>query len=263
MLASDDERRRTHPPDDPETGGDSPGQRRFPGAERPVEQHQVTGAQALRERAAERLGVRLGRQFRGSRGLISHGAGPDPAPVASSRPAWTVWRARPAGQARRRSISGCSSCTRCPAPPTITSSDFGSAAAIASECSTGVIRSRSPHAISVGTLASVRQAVVLVVHLQRVQELHQRRDRRAVHHLLGERHHARADLLVAVGRRPQHRGDHRLAPLRGCGAPSWARTGRRTGPPPAQGSAGSRPAATVQLLRPPTRSAPRRRCGCG
>ena len=51
-------------------------------------------------------------------------------------------------------VSGCSSWTRCPAPPTITSSDFGSAAAISSECSTGVSRSWSPHAISVGTLAS-------------------------------------------------------------------------------------------------------------
>ena len=61
MLASDDERRRTHPPDDPETSGDPPGQRGFPGAERPVEHYQVTGVQALGELAAESLGVCLGR----------------------------------------------------------------------------------------------------------------------------------------------------------------------------------------------------------
>ena len=60
------------------------------------------------------------------------------------------------------------------------------------------------------------QARVLVVHLQRVQEFHQGRDRRAVHHLLGERHHARADLLVAVGRRPQDRADHRLGRAAGA-----------------------------------------------
>src|SRR3977135_1934264 len=42
------------------------------------------------------------------------------------------------------------------------------------------------------------QPVGLVVDLERVQELHQRGDRRVVHHLLGERHNAWADLLVAI-----------------------------------------------------------------
>ncbi len=56
----------------------------------------------------------------------------------------------------------------------------------------------------------------LVVHFERVQELYQRRNRRVVHHLLGERHDARAGLLVTERRRPQDRGDHRLGGATGA-----------------------------------------------
>ena len=125
-------------------------------------------------------------------------------------------------------ISGCSSCTRCPAPSTITSSDFGSAG----RHRLGVLDRGDQIAAAAGDqrrhLRQRRQRRVLVVHLQRVQEPHQRGDRGAVHHLLGERHHARADLLVAVGRGPQDRGDHRLGRAAGRGARSSARSGRRT-----------------------------------
>ena len=162
--------------------------------------------------------------------MVSSAVGSSAVPRADGQP-WRRTRSRSrrvsatsldgvARSTRRTSASsmasGCSSCTRCPAPPTITSSDFGSAAAIALR----VLHRGEQVAVAAGDqrghLRQRRQPRGLVVHLERVQELHQRGDRRVVHHLLGERHDARADLLVAVGRRPQDRGDHRLGGAAGA-----------------------------------------------
>ena len=58
----DDEGRRTDPPGDTESGGDAARQGRLAGAERAVQDHQVTGAQAGCQSASERFGIGRGRQ---------------------------------------------------------------------------------------------------------------------------------------------------------------------------------------------------------
>ncbi len=112
-------------------------------------------------------------------------------------------RTRPSSMA-----SGRSSWTKCPAPPTITSSDFGSADGHALR----VLHRREEVAVAAGDqgghLRQCGQPVGLVVDFERVQELDQCGDGRVVHHLLAKCHDARADLLVAIGRRPQDRADH-------------------------------------------------------
>ena len=181
---------------------------------------------------------------------------PDHAAAASARPAWTGWRARPAGPARRRWPRAAragpdvlrhrrsparTSAARPPWPPSAPSASAGRGRRTRS--GSGIFASVGRPAVSSCTSSACRNSTSVAIG-------------RVVHHLLGERHHARADLLVAVGRRPQDRARSPSWPHRGCGARSSARTAPRTAPPPAPGSSGSRRAATAKHLRPQRRSAP-------